>query len=168
MQAKDNARHGKPNNKQKRKHVTQMSNNEIKFIRKELSRSLHTNKHKLTLSKHLVDKMDKGDTDIDMSVVTRMIHQFKDCLIEYSHMTKGKKGYVTDRRVLLRSKEELTIQMDGRKSKCNLCVVINIDKCEIITTWFNNSYYNHHNLRLHRYDANLNILKAKCYKRVDK
>lgn len=168
MQAKDNARYGKPNSKQKRKHITQMSDEEISFIEKTFAENYYANNRKLTISTHVSDKINKGATDIDMSVVTRILHQFKDCLIEYSHITKYQGRCVSDRRVLLRSKEVLKVKMDGHNSKCNFCMVVDIDTCKIVTTWFNHSYYNHHHLRLHRYDENLNIINAKYYKSVDK
>lgn len=168
MQAKDNAANGKPNKRQQRKHITQMSNEEITFLENVFAKNYYANNRKLIISEHVTNKINMGATDLDMSVVTRMLHQFKDCLIEYSHM-KYRKGHgVENRRVLLRSKEVLYVKMDGCLSKCNFCMVVDIDRCEIVTTWFNHSFYNHVHLRLYRYDKNLNILNAKCNKRFDK
>jgi hypothetical protein len=62
-------------------------------------------------------------------------------------------------RILVRSKKQLNIIVDGNLELAHVCIVIDIKKLEVITSYLNCSFDNHSSLNLDRYDATLDILK---------
>lgn len=85
----------------------------------------------------------------------------KDLIIEYNE-TPTKNGI--ERRVLIRDNEEIVVEYNSDTEgkfieKSNLCFVICIDTCKIVTTYYNTSNDSHNTLNLNRYSQNLNIIR---------
>lgn len=154
---KDEANSHRVSKNQKKKHVKQMTQDEIAFIKKVVFRALNEHNNKIKVSPHVLDKMMEYRTDYEINAVRAMLEHLDKHLIEYSHKTKNAVN-VYKRRILIRSTEEFEVMLDHKVQPCHLCVVLDIDKCEIITTYWCKAQWQHPNLRMKRYNKNLKII----------
>lgn len=154
---KDEANTLRKTKHQQKKHISQMTPEEIKVIKKIVFRSLNANNNRIKISTHVIDKMIDKRTDYEVRAVRTMLEHLDQHLIEYSHKTKNRVN-VYKRRILLRSSEEFDVFLDDVVQPANLCVVLDIDTCTVITTYFCKANWHHPNLRMKRYNANLKII----------
>lgn len=140
-------------NNQIKKHFTQMTKNEIEFLKLKIDRI----KNYITVSEHLTSKCNK----INTLTVNQILNSEYD-IIEYNE-TPNYNG--TDKRVLIRSKMQFdTIFVDTITNlktieQCNICVVISIVSGIIITGYLNKCNDAHYTINFNRYDKNLSIIK---------
>lgn len=140
---------------QRKKHVSQMSKEEIAFLDKKLRKI-----RRIVKSRHLLNRRDTGRVPIRV---------FKEILrdpsrrniIEYNETTKH--GLVS-KRILVRDSKTVktrfyqshTIEAEGDAS---LCFVIDYETGVIVTAYYNYANDDHETLNPYRYDATLNCIK---------
>lgn len=134
--------------KQEKKHYTQLSKEELIYLKKKIY-SIRNIKP----SWHLVEKNDILIRKSDILKVLRD-SEIKDLIIEYN-VTPNFHG--VDKRVVLRSREEYTVDTGDNVVQCNLCFVISILKGEIITAYYNNINDNHETINWARYNKDLKV-----------
>lgn len=134
---------------QKKKHYTQMSENELNFLKIEIEKIEH-----IKPSWHLDNKSHVG---YHIEDVWKVINDtdIKNRIIEFN--ITPKRG-ILDRRVLLRSKEIYSVEIDNNQIDCNLCFVISLRSHEIITIYYNKCDDFHDTIDWRRYDENLKII----------
>ena len=137
---------------QEKKHFSQFTTEELVYLENKI-KSINTNC--LKPSYHLSSKTDIKYKIDDIAAVLKD-DEVKNRIIEYNYT---KTRYKTDERVLLRSKEEYQVLVNGKTLKCNLCFVISILTNEIITVYYNESKDNHNTIDWTRYNNNLEIIR---------
>lgn len=145
---KINRGHIKGTKNQIKKHITQMSQDEISFLSrriKMISGSYRFGKHFLTSGRL-----------INMMTIERLLNSIniQDCIIEYNQRDN-------DKRVLLRStfSSSVTLEKNGVNylADANLCLVIDIYTGIIVTAYWNEVGDNHNNVNMRRYTSTLKI-----------
>ena len=132
---------------QTKKHYSQMTATEINFLKKELK---EINVHNCKVSSHLVRKF-KTELKIELLELARTIKSNDSLIIEYNTVRN-------DKRILIRSKKEYNVILDGRKQLANICLVISIIENKIVTAYYNSSNDNHNHINMTRYNQNLKII----------
>lgn len=134
---------------QQKKHFSQFSETELDFLKNSL-RNIDLNS--ITISKHLRFK----DIKFDLQDIfdTLQSNDLSKMIIEYNQTPKGS---FLDKRVLVRSTKSYDVYIDNKIKKCNLCFVISILTCEIITAYYNRAEDNHTSIDMRRYNCNLKI-----------
>ena len=133
---------------QVKKHMSQMSSEEIDYMKDKL-RNLN-----ITLSRHLKEKEDTFYM-VDFQNEMKDLNNLN--IIEYNEtLTRNK---FLDYRVLLRTNNTYEVNVDGRKEICQLCFVVSIKTGKIVTAYWNKSNDVHKSLNLSRYDKNIKIIK---------
>lgn len=142
-----------------KKHVCQMSNEEIMY----LSKKVFEIKSKINADNnlHLKKRIDVSEINIEryISIIEGGLLPYK--IIEYNETLRDN---VLDHRVVIRDKKKeyrtyhkgKTIETTGW---CNLCFVLSIDTGKIITAYYNDANDSHTSLDLRRYDKKLEIIK---------
>jgi len=140
--------------KQMKKHLMQMTNEELSFLEKKLKEI-----NQLNYSYHVLNK----EISFDKTDIEKMLKQenLKDLIIEYNE-TPTKDGL--DRRVLLRGtevKDVLYTKENGEtfNALSNLCVVISLVSHRVITCYWNLANDNHNTIKWDRYNSDLKIIK---------
>ena len=134
---------------QQKKHYTQMSKEELTFLKsqiqniKDIKPSWHL-ENKASIEYKMEDVF-KVVTDLDL----------ENRIIEFN--TTPSRGAI-DKRVLLRSKEVYSVDINGKQTNCNLCFVISIKTHELITVYYNEYNDSHNTIDWKRYDKNLKII----------
>lgn len=134
---------------QQKKHYTQMSKEELTFLKsqiqniKDIKPSWHL-ENKASIEYKMEDVF-KVVTDLDL----------ENRIIEFN--TTPSRGAI-DKRVLLRSKEVYSVDINGKQTNCNLCFVISIKTHELITVYYNEYNDSHNTIDWKRYDENLKII----------
>lgn len=158
MKAKDEANTQRITKGQKKKHVSQMTPEEIAFIKKVVFRSLNEHKNKLVVSTHLIDKMIDYRSDFDHRIALTTLEHLEHTLIEYSHKSKNNGVNIYKRRITVRSQIPQEVELDGKLTSCNMVFVLDMDECVVISSWFNKETYHHNNINWSRYNKNLKII----------
>lgn len=133
---------------QRKKHITQMSSDEISFLKRRLKQVYTSYKW----SPHFAS----SSRLFNMMTIERLLRtpDIEDCIIEYNE--RG-----NDRRVLLRSTfaSQVLLEKEGKnyETDANLCIVIDIYSGEIVTAYWNEVGDNHDNVNMKRYTADLKI-----------
>lgn len=155
---------GRKTPNQRKKHVKQMTKEEISFVRKVALRALHEHKRKIIVSTHVIDKMIDDRADYNQKRVIIMLENLEKHLVEYSHIEKNNGINVFKRRILLRDNEVVTVDDEGETKQCNLCIVYDIDYCTVITSFYNPVEFTHEKLNWRRYSKSLKII-SNTYKK---
>lgn len=134
---------------QQKKHFSQFSEVELDFLKNSL-RNIDLNS--ITASRHLKSKNIKFD--IEDIFDTLQSANLDEMIIEYNQTPKKD---ILDKRVLVRSAKAYDVYIDNKIEKCNLCFVISILTCEIITAYYNRAEDNHTSIDMRRYNCNLKI-----------
>lgn len=134
---------------QKKKHYTQMSKDEIIFLKNQIK-----NIKDIKPSWHLENKV---LIKYKMEDVFKVINDedVENRIIEFNITPTRSK---IDNRVLLRSKEVYPVDINGKLIDCNLCFVISLKSHELITVYYNESNDSHDTIDWKRYDKNLKII----------
>lgn len=134
---------------QKKKHYTQMSAEELAFLKLQI----HKIKH-LKSSWHLKNK---NHIKYDIKDIWKVINDenIEKRIIEFN---KTHTKRMIDKRVLLRSKEVYPVNINGKIIDCNLCFVISLINHKLITVYYNESSDYHDTIDWKRYDKNLKIV----------
>ena len=133
---------------QLKKHITQMSADEISFLKRRLKQVYTSYKW----SPHFAS----SSRLFNMMTIERLLRtpDIENCIIEYNQRDN-------DKRVLLRSEfsSNVMLEKDGVNylTDANLCIVIDIFTGEIITAYWNEVGDNHSNVNMKRYTADLQI-----------
>ena len=140
--------------KQMKKHITQMTDEEILFLEVSLKKI-----GKLSYSYHVLNK----DISFNKADIEKILKEdnLKNCIIEYNE-TYTQDGL--DRRVLLRGtdvKDVLYTKDNGEmfNALSNLCVVISLVKHRVVTCYWNLANDNHDTIKWDRYNSDLKIIK---------
>ena len=134
---------------QQKKHYTQMSKEELAFLKnqiqniKDIKPSWHLENK--TSIKYKMEDIFKVVNDLDL----------ENRIIEFN--TTPSRGTL-DKRVLLRSKEVYSVDINGKQTNCNLCFVISLKSHELITVYYNEYNDSHDTIDWNRYDENLKII----------
>lgn len=139
------------NRKQQKKHVSQLSTQELALIAKQLITKTFT--QPLTISRHLQTKIDFEEVDLIEPMLDSIIDNPMASLIEYSRLRN-------ENRVLLRSSLTYPMMLDTKLCNTALCIVIDINTSEIVTAYYNHANDNHQHLHLDKYDKNLTVIVA--------
>lgn len=134
---------------QKKKHYTQLSEDELNYLENKLKGIKD-----IRPSWHLVEKKDILVKRLDIFNVIKDSN-LKELIIEYN-VTPNRDG--DDKRVLLRSRDVYNVNIGDNNLKCNLCFVISILKGEIITAYYNSAEDNHDTINWGRYDKDLKVM----------
>ena len=137
------------NRKQQKKHVSQLSKQELALIAKQLITKTFT--QPLTLSRHLQTKIDFEEVDLIEPMIDSIIDNPMASLIEYSRLRD-------ENRVLLRSSLTYPMMLDNKLCNTALCIVIDINTSEIVTAYYNHANDNHCHLHLDKYNKNLTVI----------
>lgn len=138
---------------QVKKHRTQMSDQELMYIKREMGPV-----PELTISEHLERRRKEGKCEFQLiSLAKTLLFQFEEAVIEFNQIF-NLDGSVRGRRVLFRAKHVELADIKGRGLvPCNLCFVVDIDCKSIVTAYYNAVTDNHANINWMRYDASLSI-----------
>lgn len=135
-----------------KKHFVQMEDYEKEYVKKAVK---NINIKRLVISPHLYEKMEREGITFDLEVIYDTIRKFnvnKD-LIEVNRNNDN------STRILIKSRKNLDVNVNGRIEKCKLCFVINLANNHIVTTYYNNLQNVKRIPNLTKYDKNLNIVK---------
>ena len=146
----------KKSSEQVKKHITQMKQEEIRFL---VARLKSLNPKRLIVSKHLMNKTNVVFKSEDVRDIIKD-KRLKYLIIEYNEI---KIGNEIDKRVLIRGRRNvnvLYIRSDGTffEGLSNLCAVISLNKNCIITCYWNLSNDAHKSIDLNRYNKDLPII----------
>lgn len=134
---------------QRKKHISQMTSNEISFLVYKIQ---HLDK--IIYSNHLLKKHITFNEKTILK--TLKSSNLKNCIIEYNETPS--KDFL-DRRVLIRSEIAENVLINNNNYElCNLCFVLSIVSKKVITVYYNKSNDNHTSLNLNRYDNTLKII----------
>jgi hypothetical protein len=142
---------------QKKKHVTQMTKEEVAYLKKEI-KMFPTWKAKA--SKHLKKKCVSLDlNDVQDTLLARNVEDF---IVEYNE-TLNASGQM-ERRILIRVAKPKMVRFKTRKKKivealAHLCFVVSLDTWEIVTAYWNKASDEHAQLDWRRYSKHLRIIK---------
>lgn len=140
--------HVKRTKDQIKKHVSQMTQDEILFLKrrvKMISGSYKWGKHFL-----------ESGRLFNMLTIERLLNSpnIEECIIEYNQRDK-------DKRVLLRSSFSSNVSLEKNgvtyMADANLCIVVDIFTGEVVTAYWNEVGDNHNNVNMGRYNAELKI-----------
>lgn len=127
-----------------RKHVTQMSNEEIDYL-VDLLNDLDY----LQFTNYSYGRLDA--LGIDEDYLTNMLHKFNDeMVIEFN---TGKSGY--DKRVLIR---DTKVVFSDKGEPLNVCAVISVPTNKVITLYVNDLNDNHSTINFDYYNEDLKII----------
>ena len=136
---------------QVKKHATQMSRKEIKWLKatcKELEVA------DMEISEHVQDKIDSGEITFDMKEIERVLQHVEDYnIIEYNYNMVNH-----SKRILLRDKKDIMVNIEGEPTKSNLCFVVDITRNILVTVSYCNSKDNHSTMNWSRYCSWLKII----------
>lgn len=140
---------------QVKKHVSQMSKEEIQYLARRVK--LVSGSYKWTA--HSLD----SSRMFNMLTVERLLNSpdLEKCIIEYNETpSKKRKGFI-EKRVLLRStfSKEVLLNHKGTSSleEANLCISIDIMTGVVVTAYWNKVTDNHKNIDMRRYNKTLRI-----------
>ena len=142
---------------QEKKHIEQMTEEEVAYLKKQIRLFPHWKAKK---SKHLKRKMVSLDLiEVEDMLLDRKAERF---IVEYNE-TVLDSGEI-DRRLLLRSDKPRMVKFKTRKKKvieaeANLCIVISLDRFEIVTAYWNKVEDAHKTIQWSRYNNQLAIAK---------
>ena len=138
---------------QVKKHRTQMSEQELMYIKQELGPI-----PELKISQHLEQRRKEGKCEFQLiSLAKTLLFQFEEAIVEFNQIF-NLDGSVRGRRVLFRAKHVELADIRGcGLVPCNLCFVVDIDCKSIVTAYYNAVTDNHANINWTRYDASLSI-----------
>lgn len=102
------------------------------------------------MSGHLRDKVARGELSVPQDVVEETLRNFADSFIEYNVTERNGQQ---SRRVLLRNNSvRRQVNVRGREQEANLCLVLDIDTCCMITAYWNAADDHHDTLNYNRYE----------------
>lgn len=135
-----------------KKHFVQMKDYEKEYVKKAVK---NINIKRLVISPHLYEKMEREGITFDLEVIYDTIRKFNvnEDLIEVNRNNDN------STRILIKSRKNLDVNVNGRMEKCKLCFVINLANNHIVTTYYNNLQNVKRIPNLTKYDKNLNIVK---------
>lgn len=142
---------------QKKKHIEQMTEEEVDHLKKQI-RLFPT--WQLKKSKHLKRKMVSLNLDeVEAMLLDRKAERF---IIEYNETVLPSGD--TDRRLLLRSDKSRMVRFRTRRKKvverrANLCFVISLNRYELVTAYWNKVDDSHETIQWNRYSDQLAIAK---------
>lgn len=125
-----------------RKHVTQMTREEVDYLRELISRV-----DKITLCDHAQEAAAR----LDVSE-----HYIKSVNLQRAQLIEYNTGRGTSRRVVLRDKRAIHINKYLLK---NLVLVIDVDTKEVVTIFLNEIHDKHNSIDLTYYTKDLKIIK---------
>lgn len=131
-----------------KKHLTQMSNVEKKFVWERIkSRRAMVNHRNIQVNGHAKERMsNRPRFNVDLPIIIDTIKNSR--FYEYKIIREG--DTIVDERVLLRS--------DKVYNGSNLVLVYSIKKNRVITLWANKSDDNHSTLDLSSYNEDMKIV----------
>ena len=150
MKASQNIQRGriKKTKDQIKKHVSQMTQEEIMYLQKRVK--MISGNYKW--GKHFLE----NGRLFNMLTIERLLNSpnIDECLIEYNERDK-------DKRVLLRSTFSSNVSLEKNgvmyMADANLCIVVDIFTGEVVTAYWNEVGDNHNNVNMRRYNAKLKI-----------
>lgn len=140
---------------QQKKHIQQMTTDEVAYLRKEIRYFPHW---KVKQSKHLKRKMVSLNLqEVEDMLLDRKAERF---IVEYNETVLPTGD--TDRRLLLRSDKSRIVRFKTRnkevvEARANLCIVVSLDRFEIVTAYWNKVEDAHKTIQWHRYNEQLAI-----------
>lgn len=139
---------------QTKKHYTQMTAQEMEFLKSKLQAV----KPFLRASRHLNEK----DNSVNAESVYKAIEGGNFEIIEYNEVSNFGSP---EHRILIRDNQSYLSNFYGfmesvpHKELCNICAVICIDNGLIVTAYLNKRADNHRTIDQHRYCRSLQIIK---------
>lgn len=128
---------------QRKKHCSDFSDKEYHL----LSAIVHCLQYEsLTISNHARQHI----PFLNSSIIQQTI---ENCEIIEFNLTEEKP------RLLVRSRDELVVLVDGIKESTHVCIVVDILSNKVITSYLNRSSDFHSGLRADRYESDLDIIK---------
>ena len=128
---------------QQKKHYTQMTGDELKVIKRELSK---VNINYIRLSEHATNHV-----TIDQKQLRTIFSAYD--IIEFNTLIKGKECH----RVLIRSRAKFDIVADKKLVKAQYCVVYDLTTQRVITIYANCVDDYHETINMDRYTLRKNI-----------
>lgn len=147
----------KATNGQRKKHVSQMTKDEIHYLSEKCK---NIPQKKVTISKHLLQKgISFNQVDILNTLQSPNLHSL---IIEYNETPK--KNGSLDSRVLIRSNISKDVQFQTKYGKvftapAQMCFVISLKTYEVITVYWNKTNDSHTTMDWSRYQKHLKIIK---------
>lgn len=143
---------------QQKKHIKQMSQDEVSYLEKKLRR---INLKKVKLSNHLKERQAEIGFDFNHIIGVLRNKDIDKSIIEYNE-TVDRSGF-TDRRILLRNKKYQNVTFKTKnntffKAKANMCFVVSIETNQIITVYWNKVSDRHRSINWSRYNEDLEIV----------
>ena len=130
--------------------AAQMDQDERERLADTYDESVVRSGKKVFMSRHLKDKIARGELSVPQDVVEETLATFSESFIEYSVTERGGRE---SRRVLLRNYGVVRdVNVRGGTCPANLCIVIDIDSCCMITAYWNALHDRHATLNSGRYE----------------
>lgn len=133
---------------QEKKHYTQMTNEELTYLKNKLH---NMNKRNLVISTHARDKNEFNDADIKQLP----FEVTNDMIIEFNRTEK--RNFI-DKRVTVRSKKVYDVNINGKIEKCNIIAVFSLTTNRVVTVFWNLASDMHESINMSRYNKDLKIL----------
>lgn len=130
--------------------AAEMSAEDRENIARDYDESVIQSQKVVHMSKHLKDKIARGELSVPQDVVEETLRSFGDSFLEYNVTEyRGRES----RRVLLRNNDvKRRVRVRGREQDANLCLVLDIDTCCMITAYWNAADDHHDTLNRNRYE----------------
>lgn len=130
--------------------AAQMSREERERLADTYDESVVRSGKKVFMSRHLKDKIARGELSVPQDVVEETLATFSESFIEYNVTERNGRE---SRRVLLRNYGVVReVRVKGRTCPANLCIVIDMDSCCMVTAYWNALNDRHATLNSNRYE----------------
>lgn len=131
--------------------AAELSDEDRDNLAKDYDESVICSNKVVYMSRHLKDKVARGELSVPQDVVEETLRSFVDSFIEYNVTEyNGKQS----RRVLLRNNDiSRKVNVRGKVQDANLCLVLDIDTCCMITAYWNAADDHHDTLNRNRYEG---------------
>lgn len=127
-----------------KKHISQLSQSDIKAIKSKLNK---ININNIKLSQHANQHI-----KLDYKDIKRCFSAYD--IIEFNITYRFENPTY---RVLIRSKESIPTVVDNKLIKTQVCIVYDLTKNIVVSLYLNDSKDNHETLNLDRYNTNMTI-----------
>lgn len=131
--------------------AAEMSRDERENLARDYDESVICSNKVVYMSRHLKKKIEDGELSVPQDVVEETLRTFADSFVEYS-LTTMRNGQQS-RRVLLRNNNiTRRVRVKGQEQDANLCIVLDIDTCCMVTAYWNAANDQHDTLNRSRYE----------------
>lgn len=131
--------------------AAELSDEDRESLARDYDESVIYSNKVVYMSRHLKDKVARGELSVPQDVVEETLRDFTGSFIEYNVTERGGRQ---SRRVLLRNNDiSRKVSVRGKVQDANLCLVLDIDTCCMVTAYWNAADDHHDTLNRNRYEG---------------